>query len=88
MAFLSKQPCIVLVPVQVEMEKAFPFKTMERTHEEATEALYAEEKVAILRSYLLEQFPISELSDNNGLQPTVFYRWQKEFFENSFGSRA
>ena len=26
--------------------------------------------------------PISELCDKQGLQPTVFYRWQKEFFEN------
>src|SRR5882757_3605595 len=41
-----------------------------------------EEKVAILRQHLLEQVPISELCDKHGLQPTVFYRWQKEFFEN------
>jgi transposase-like protein len=41
-----------------------------------------EEKVAILRRHLLEQAPISELCDKHGLQPTVFYRWQKELFEN------
>ena len=41
-----------------------------------------EERVAILRRHLLEQVPISELCDKQGLQPTVFYRWQKEFFEN------
>ncbi len=41
-----------------------------------------EEKVAILQRHLLEQVPISELCDKHGLQPTVFYRWQKEFFEN------
>ena len=41
-----------------------------------------EEKVAILRRRLLEQEPISKLCDELGLQPTVFYRWQKEFFEN------
>ena len=41
-----------------------------------------EEKVAILRRHLLEQVPISELCDKQGLQPTVFYRSQKEFFEN------
>ena len=41
-----------------------------------------EEKVAILRRHLLEQVPISELCDKHGLQPTIFYRWQKEFFEN------
>ena len=42
----------------------------------------AEEKVAILRRQLLEKEPISKLCDELGLQPTVFYRWQKEFFEN------
>ena len=42
----------------------------------------AEEKVAILRRHLLNQEPISKLCDELGLQPTVFYRWQKEFFEN------
>jgi transposase-like protein len=42
----------------------------------------AEEKVAILRPRLLEQEPVPKLCDELGLQPTVFYRWQKEFFEN------
>ena len=42
----------------------------------------AEQKVAILRRHLLDQEPISKLCDEMGLQPTVFYRWQKEFFEN------
>ena len=40
------------------------------------------EKVAILRRHLLDKEPISKLCDELGLQPTVFYRWQKEFFEN------
>jgi transposase-like protein len=42
----------------------------------------AEEKVAILRRHLVEQVPVSKLCDELGLQPTVLYRWQKEFFEN------
>ena len=42
----------------------------------------AEEKVAILRRHLLEGAVVSALCDELGLQPTVFYRWQKEFFEN------
>src|ERR1039457_988813 len=42
----------------------------------------AEEKVAILRRHLLEKVPVSDLCEELGLQPTVFYRWQKEFFEN------
>ena len=42
----------------------------------------ANEKVAILRRHLLNQEPISKLCEELGLQPTAFYRWQKEFFEN------
>ena len=32
----------------------------------------AEEKVAILRRHLLDKVPVSELCEENGLQPTVF----------------
>ena len=39
-----------------------------------------EEKVAILRRHLVEGVPISDLCDELGLQPTVFYGWQNEFF--------
>ncbi len=42
----------------------------------------AEQKVAILRRHLLEHEPVSKLCDEAGLQPAMFYRWQKEFFEN------
>ena len=42
----------------------------------------AEEKVAILRRHLLEHDPISKLCEEHNLQPAMFYRWQKEFFEN------
>ena len=42
----------------------------------------AEEKVAILRRNLLGKVPVSDLCEELGLQPTVFYRSQKEFFEN------
>ena len=42
----------------------------------------AQEKVAILRQHLVEKVPVSEVGDKHGLNPTVFYRWQKEFFEN------
>jgi transposase-like protein len=41
-----------------------------------------QEKVAILRLHLLEQKLVSDLCDQYGLHPTLFYRWQKEFFEN------
>ncbi len=42
----------------------------------------AEEKVRLLRLHLLEKQPISDLCDQHGLNPNVFYRWQKQFFEN------
>ena len=41
-----------------------------------------EEKVAILRRHLVDKIPVSELCEELGLRPTVFYRWQKELFEN------
>ena len=41
----------------------------------------ASEKVAILRQHLLDGTPVSDLCDQHDLQPTVFYRWQKQFFE-------
>ena len=40
------------------------------------------EKVAILRLHLLEKQQISDLCDQYDIHPTLFYRWQKEFFEN------
>ncbi len=41
-----------------------------------------EEKVAILKRHLVDKVPVSELCEELGLRPTVFYRWQKELFEN------
>ncbi len=41
-----------------------------------------EEKVAILRRHLIEKESISDICDRYQLQPTVFHRWLKEFFEN------
>ena len=48
----------------------------------------AEEKVAILRKHLLEHVPVSQVCDEYHLQPTVFYRWQKQFFENGAAAFA
>jgi len=41
-----------------------------------------EEKVATLRRHLIEKVPVSDLCDELGLNPTVFYGWQKLLFEN------
>jgi transposase-like protein len=42
----------------------------------------AEEKVRALRRHLVEKTPISGLCEELGIQPTQFYRWQQQFFEN------
>ncbi|MBF0636629.1 transposase [Prosthecochloris sp. N3] len=46
----------------------------------------SQEKVFIIKRHLVDQVPVSDLCDEYNLQPNVFYRWQKEFFEN--GSAA
>jgi len=53
----------------------------ERTYKEGTEHFTPEEKVAILRRHLVDKVPVSELCEELGPRPTVFYRWQKELFE-------
>lgn len=40
------------------------------------------EKVKILRRHLLDQVPVSKVCSEAEISPTIFYRWQKEFFEN------
>ena len=42
----------------------------------------AVEKVAILRRHLIDHVPVSDLCDEHQLSPTLFYLWQKTFFEN------
>ena len=44
--------------------------------------LSPQDKVAALKRHLLEKVPVSEICDQLGIAPTLFYRWQKEFFEN------
>lgn len=40
-----------------------------------------EEKVAILREHLIGGEAVSDVCDKHDLRPNVFYRWQKQFFE-------
>ncbi len=42
----------------------------------------SKEKVVILKRHLLDRVPVSDLCEEYDLHITVFYRWQKEFFEN------
>jgi len=41
-----------------------------------------EQKVQILRRHLVDRVAVSDLCDEYRLHPTVFYRWQKDLFEN------
>lgn len=36
----------------------------------------AEEKIVILKKHLLEKKAISDICDEHGVHPTMFYRWQ------------
>jgi len=40
-----------------------------------------EQKVAILREHLIDRASVSDVCDKHELRPTVFYRWQQQFFE-------
>jgi transposase len=44
--------------------------------------LLPQEKIAALKRHLLEGVPISTICDDLKISPTLFYRWQKELFEN------
>ena len=41
-----------------------------------------QEKVALLKQYLVDKVPISQLCEQHQLPPSLFYLWQKQFFEN------
>ena len=36
--------------------------------------------MAILREHLIDKIPVSEVCDKHGVQPTMFYAWQKKLF--------
>ena len=42
----------------------------------------AQQKVSILREHLLDGVALSEVCEKHQLAPSIFYRWQKQFFEN------
>lgn len=51
---------------------------MTRTRKNFTAA----EKLVLLRRHLIDKVPVSTICDETTLQPTVFYRWLKQLFEN------
>jgi transposase-like protein len=40
-----------------------------------------DEKVSMIRRHLIDGVQVSDLCEEHELRPTVYYRWQKEFFE-------
>lgn len=45
-----------------------------------------DQKVAILRRHFVDKVAISDLCTEYELQPSVFYYWQKQAFENLAGA--
>jgi transposase-like protein len=46
----------------------------------------AEQKAAILRRHHVDKVSVSQLCEEEDLQPSVFYYWQKQAFENLAGA--
>jgi transposase len=42
-----------------------------------------QEKVQIVKRHLLEGVPVSNLCDQFQINPTLFYQWQRQLFENA-----
>jgi transposase-like protein len=41
-----------------------------------------DQKAAILRRHMADKVPVSDLCDEYGIQPSVFYTWQRQLLEN------
>jgi transposase len=55
---------------------------MSQTESQRRKHVSPDQKVAILKRYLVEKTPISDLCDEYGIQPSQVYQWQKVLFEN------
>jgi len=64
----------------VALERNSGMSKLERRH------FSAQEKVKILRLHLLEGKAVSDLCEQHRITPSLFYQWQRQFFEN--GTRA
>ena len=43
----------------------------------------SEQKASLLKRHHLEKVPVSTVCEENKLQPSVFYGWQRQLFENA-----
>jgi len=55
---------------------------MSQAESQKRKHLTGSQKVAILKRYLVDKAPISDLCDEYGIQPSQVYQWQKVLFEN------
>lgn len=45
-----------------------------------------EQKIEILRRHMVDKVPVSDLCNELGLQPSVFYQWQRQVHDNLAGA--
>ncbi len=41
-----------------------------------------EQKAAILRRHFVDKVPVSDVCDEHGIQPSMFFRWRQQLFDN------
>lgn len=49
----------------------------------ARRSFSAEERAALLRRHHVDKIPISKVCEEADIQPSLFYYWQKQLFENA-----
>ncbi len=45
--------------------------------------LTPDQKAALLRRHLVDKVPVSDLCNEHDLQPSVFYAWLRQLFDNA-----
>jgi len=53
----------------------------DQKNEENRKPTVPEEKVNLPQKHLVNGVAVSQICEENQLQPTLFYRWQHQFFE-------
>lgn len=44
--------------------------------------LTSDQKAVLLRRHLVDKVPVSDICNENDLQPSVFYHWLRQLFDN------
>ena len=42
-----------------------------------------EQKASVLKRHLVDKVPVSDICDENQLQPSLFYQWQRQLLEKA-----